>query len=314
MKKLRKTNSLLFIIFMTCITFIFIKNHIFFTKESINTSSTSNAELSFAVLGDIHENTSKLKECIKELNKINPKMDAWIFNGDTVDQGIKSQYSSVEKLLKSNKSLLPKTLIRNIGNHEFFDYTKEYNSDKDVNDFLNRYYKFSSENKVYHDKWINGYHFISLGSETGNTKELGSTKAFISEIQRDWLKTKLNENYEKGKPIFVFLHQHISSIMQGWIGVENGEELTKILAQYPEIVIFTSHTHISPEINNITRNQPFTTIHTGAVHYTIMPDGKGGRTNIMDASYGLYVEVNKNKINVKVRDFKNKIWIISEDI
>ncbi len=52
-------------------------------------------------------------------------MDALVLNGDVVDQGLDEQYDSVQKTLNKNKDLLPQTIIKNIGNHEFFDYNIE---------------------------------------------------------------------------------------------------------------------------------------------------------------------------------------------
>lgn len=167
------------------------------------------ADLAFAVLGDVHNRTGNLQRAINDLYAINPCMNALVLNGDSVDQGIESQYDSVTKVLDKNKDLLPKTVIKNIGNHEFLDYNIGRNSPKQVKTFINRYLKFSGEKKVYHDKWIRGYHFISLGSEDCKSKTTNSVEASISKKQLNWLQEKLAEKYQKGKPIFVFLHQNL---------------------------------------------------------------------------------------------------------
>lgn len=133
-------------------------------------SHSSHSDLSFAVLGDIHEDTEHLQEAIRDLHSINPAMDVFVLNGDTVDQGIENQYASINKVLLRNQSLLPKTVLKNIGNHEFFDYTIEENSPEEVQTFIHRYLEFAGEEKVYHDTWIKNYHFISLGSEDGNSQ------------------------------------------------------------------------------------------------------------------------------------------------
>jgi len=45
----------------------------------------------------------------------------------------------------------------------------------------------------------------------------------------------LTEKYEKGKPIFVFLHQHLNTNnVNGWVGTDQAKEITDILTQYPE--------------------------------------------------------------------------------
>ena len=272
-------------------------------------------DVAFAVLGDVHENVDSFQETINDLYSINPGMDALVLNGDTVDQGITEQYDSIKKLLVKNKELLPKTIIKNIGNHEFFDYNTDVNSKEQVQTFINRYLEFSGEEKVYHDTWQKGYHFISLGSEDGNSETLNSVTATISNEQQNWLKEKLAEKYQKGKPIFVFLHQHLDSGNTGWVGVKESVEIKQILSQYPEVILFTSHTHSDLNDRSVVLNQPFTMIHTGAINYTIIydPSSENGRRR---ESYikCLYIEVNGNKVIVKGRDVKEKEWIFTKEI
>jgi 3',5'-cyclic AMP phosphodiesterase CpdA len=280
-------------------------------------SKIPDVDLAFSVLGDIHENTDSFQQAINDLYTINPGMNALVLNGDTVDQGIEKQYDSMKKIIDKNKDLLPKTIIRNIGNHEFFNYDIEVNSKEQVQTFINRYLEFSGEQKVYHDTWVKDYHFISLGSEDGNSETMNSITAFISEDQQNWLKEKLAENYEKGKPIFVFLHQPLdfNTGGNGWVGSEQSKQLIEILSKYPEVILFSSHTHRDLDESSVQVDKPFTMIHTGAVHYTLVSDknSQGGRRR---ESYikGLYIGVNGNKVVVKGRNFKDKQWIFTKEL
>jgi len=212
---------------------------------------------------------------------------------------------------------LPKTIIKNIGNHEFFNYDVEVNFPQQVQTFINRYLEFAEEEKVYHDTWVNDYYFISLGSEDGNSETLNSITAFISENQQKWLKEKLAENYQKGKPIFVFLHQPLNNGNgnNSLVGAEQYEQVKKILSQYPETILFSSHTHSDLKDGSVVLDQPFTMIHTGAVTYTIIPDvnSEGGRRREPYIK-GLYIEVDGNKVFVKGRDIKEKQWIFTKEI
>lgn len=274
-------------------------------------------DLAFAVLGDVHDNIKSFQVAINDLHTINPRMDVLVLNGDTVDQGIEKQYDEVKKTISKNKRLLPKKIIDNIGNHEFFSYDIKTNTPQQVQNFINRYLEFAGEKKVYHDTWVNNYHFISLGSEDGNSETLNSITASISEEQQKWLKEKLAEKYEKGKPIFVFLHQPLDNASRGggWLGVKQSPQIREILSQYPEVILFTSHTHRDLDASSVILDQPFTSIHTGAVHYTIVPDtsSAGGRKRVPYVK-GLYVEVKGNKVIVKGRDMKEKQWIFTKEI
>ena len=285
------------------------------SSDKVTDPLVSSNDLTFAVLGDVHGNNDSLLTALRDLHNINPRLNALILNGDTVDQGIKKQYDELKKTLLKNKSILPKIIIRNIGNHEFFNYDIETNSPQDVEAFTNRYLEFAGEEKVYHDTWINGYHFISLGSEDGNSQTLDSIRAYISDEQQTWLKNQLAEDYIKGKPIFVFLHQPLNSNPNaGWVGSEQSEEIKKILSQYPEVVLFSSHTHADLNETSVVLNQPFTKVHTGAVHYTIVRNAQNQTRSREPYIKGVYVEVIGNGVVIKGRDLKENSWIFTEEI
>lgn len=289
-------------------------------QQSLHTSVQAAAvnapagALAFAVLGDVHENIASFQIAIDDLHTLNPGIQALILNGDTVDQGLAKQYDSMKMALKKNKAILPPKIIKNIGNHEFFNYEVKVNTPEDVKNFINRYLDFAGEEKVYHDTWLNGYHFISLGSEDGNSETLNNVKAFISQDQQDWLKEKLAEDYQKGKPIFVFLHQHLdTSYANGWVGTDQAREITDILSPYPEVILFNSHTHRPPGEKSVNFDQAFTTVHTGAIHYTVYYDAKGNRRQEPQV-FGIYVEVKGNHVVVRGRDMKGHTWVFEKEI
>ncbi|URZ14424.1 metallophosphoesterase family protein [Clostridium felsineum] len=315
MKKLKLIITGIIIVIILAVIAIYI--YIPKTISKVKVKAKPKAQLTFAVLGDVHNRTDNLQRAINDLYTIDQDIDALILNGDTVDQGIESQYDSVKKTLKRNKDILPKTIIENIGNHEFFDYNIGTNSKAQVKTFINRYLGFSQEKKVYHDKWIKGYHFISLGSEDGKSKTTNSTEASISNEQLIWLKEKLAQNYTKGKPVFVFLHQNLKPFWN-WQGVKQSEEINEILSKYPEVVLFTSHTHADLDKNSVLENQPFTMVHAAALQYTLIPEinSRGVITDITKKQYikGLYIEVNGDKVIIKGRDIKEKQWIFTKAI
>ena len=313
MKKIKVRIIILIIILVSVMAVIYINKsrNIAKTKATV----TSNSDLTFAVLGDVHGNIDSFQESINDLHAINTGMNALVLNGDTVDQGKEEQYDSVKQALNKNKDLLPDTIIKNIGNHEFFDYDAGTNSPEQVQTFINRYLEFSGEEKVYHDTWVKDYHFISLGSEDGNSETLDSVTASIPEDQQKWLKEKLAEKYQKGKPIFVFMHEPFDYGNSDRLALKQSEQVRAILSQYPEVILFTSHTHRDLDESSVVLNQPFTMIHTGAIHYTFIPDAssEGGRRR---ESYikGLYIEVNGNDVVVNGRNFKEKQWIFTKEV
>jgi Predicted phosphohydrolases len=269
-------------------------------------------KVSFSVIGDVHGNTVRLERAVRDLHGINPKLDALVLNGDIVDQGFDENYKSIGRCLKKLRYIGPDIVIKNIGNHEYYDYKKGVNSPGDVEIFKARYLKFSGEDNVYHDTWIKGYHFISLGSEQCHTPEMGTVMAFISDRQQKWLEDKLCEGYEKGKPIFVFIHQPLDMDISKskYIGesIKQDEELKAILCRFPEVIVFSSHTHAPVDFSNSPLNQPIREVNTGALNILVVHDGSGGR-NTIDGSQGLYVEVYKGRVVIRGRDFKGGSWI-----
>jgi hypothetical protein len=309
MKKIKVT-AVILVVSVILAAAIFTKSNSFL---DITTVAAPKVDLSFSVLGDVHGNTGKFEEIIRALYKMRSDMDVMILNGDAVDQGLQSQYDSIKKVVEKNKKFLPETIIKNIGNHEYLHYGNGVNTEEYVNELKKRYLDFAGEERVYHDKWVNGYHFISLGSESGNTKDHNSTAAYIFDEQLKWFEQKMAEKYEKGKPIFVFLHQHLNGSSKGWVGSEQSEKIRKVLLKYPEAILFTSHTHASLETTNVNTNESFTSVHTGAVHYTFKVNEKGERERANE-TYALYVEVNKNSVLIKGRDFKNNTWVFEKEI
>ncbi|MGE5627850.1 MAG: metallophosphoesterase family protein [Solirubrobacterales bacterium] len=283
------------------------------TKVVNNNTEVEKADLAFGILGDIHGNSGKFNTALNDLEKINGKMDALILNGDSVDQGLVSQYTEIKAVMGKKKEQLPETIIANIGNHDYYNYEGDSYSPGAIENFKNLYYDFSGEKSVYHDKWVKGYHFISLGSESLNPSGNGILNADLSAAQLSWLKYKLAENHLPGRPIFVFIHQHLNTSIKGWTGIVQKKELINILSSYPEVVLFSSHTHVLLSVDNVSTNYPFTYVNTGAVSYAIQPEGYQIK-RLYDESQGLYVEVNGKKVTIKGRDFAKKEWIFSKVI
>ncbi|KHD14543.1 metallophosphoesterase family protein [Clostridium butyricum] len=274
-------------------------------EVSIDKESTNNADLSFVVLGDIHDNTENFEKAIDDFYSINSNIDALILNGDNVDQGVDKQYTSLKNSIIKKSKKLPETIIKNIGNHEFYNYDMDTNSKEDIDSFTKKYLKFSETEKVYHDNWIKGYHFISLGSDNVNSEDLNTTQASLSEEQLSWLKEKLS-----------FLHQPVTVDFFGrvWTGVRQADELNDILSSYPEVIIFLSHTHKEFGDDSINENKPFTMAYTGAVGYTLVNDAneENGRRRDNDCDNGVYIQVNGNEVTLKGRDIENHNWVYSK--
>ncbi len=163
----------------------------------------------------------------------------------------------------------------------------------------------------YHDHWIEGYHFIFLGTEEG--LELYCS---LSDVQLQWLDAKLGEGDSPGKPAFVFLHQPLLNTVSGsleaqkWSGVTQDSELKEILSKHRcRAILFTGHTHWEIEaahhyFDGGETLPPMFNSASVAYLWTDEDEGKEG-------SQGYYVEVYADRVVVRGRDFKRGQWIES---
>lgn len=312
--KVKRISLAIIISLVAIFTIIFMMNH----NSKDSSAYEPKADLSFVVLGDVHDSINGFQNAVNDFYSINKSIDALVLNGDTVDEGKDEQYKDMNKIISKNKNKLPDIIIKNIGNHEFYNYDYDSDSKEDMIKFMNRYLEFSGNEKVYNDQWIKGYHFISLGSDDVENEGFNATMASLTEEQLSWFRETLKDGYEKGKPIFVFLHQPISADFFGkdWSGVVQKDEIKEILSNYPEVVIFSSHTHKDFDDDCIKENMPFTMVHTGAVGYTLIKDENSENGIRRDSSYnnGLYVEVNGNNVTVKGRNIADHEWVFSKDL
>ncbi|PWK15599.1 stalk domain-containing protein [Tumebacillus permanentifrigoris] len=281
--------------------------------------------LRFPVLSDVHVQASdkrsqdKLRATLKDLYEVDPAADALVMNGD-LGNGKQSDYDTLRALVDANPH--PATMLYNIGNHEFYNAWFDKNGRYSPNTFPNgeteqaaiqRFLKLSGEQKVYYDRWIKGYHFLFLGSEKSRQSDLSiGDDAWLSTQQLTWLKQKLAEQAKSGQPIFVFLHQPLPNTVSGsWVeganrAVVQHEQLKSILAAYPQVFLFSGHTHWQLNLPRTMVRDGFTMVNSSG---EIEVDSGGGMAVTPESSEGLYVEVHPDRVLVRGRDFNRKRWV-----
>lgn len=298
----------IFVVILVILLLVLVNNNV---SKSIQLIVDIEEDLTFAVLSDIHTNTNKFTNAINDLYIINPKIDALVLNGDIVDQGLDEQYDKMKNSINENKDKLPNNIIMNIGNHELYNYSEKVKDKSEIDIRFNKYLNFSGNENTYNDKWINGYHFISLGTDSVDIKSINNNISIISNDQIKWLDKKLKEGYKKGKPIFVFIHQPLTMkfFNEEKVVSNKSKEIKNILCKYPEVILFTSHTHITPD-DSFDSKIPFKVVNTGSVSYNYIDDNceKGYKVD-HNLSNGIYVEVSGNEVLIMGRDFINNRWI-----
>ena len=113
----------------------------------------------------------------------------------------------------------------------------------------------------------------------------------------------------------MFLHQGLIDTVagtyeyQGWHGIDRAEEFAAILKDYPEVILFSGHSHweMNSASNMKERDDKLPTIfNTASVAY-LWSDAQA----TIEGAQGYFVKVYKDKVLVLGRDFDNEQWLAS---
>lgn len=196
-------------------------------------------------------------------------VDMIVLNGDVVNAiGDSAAYSAYNKILDyvfgEDRKDMPH-IIFPMGNHEFYGGNQEYT-----------YYKATGL-PLNARTVINGYSFISISNsrlEKGD-EELAKERNVLADGTYNperiaFLKEQLEISAKAApeKPIFVFLHMPIDAAIAGghW-ATPQYEEIYELLKQYPQAVVFTSHSHYCLSDERSIMQKDFTMINTGTSSY-----------------------------------------------
>ncbi|WP_180954442.1 metallophosphoesterase [Bacillus sp. V5-8f] len=278
--------------------------------------------LQFPVMSDVHicgeprvidripicwNNTDhKFLKALEDYQRIAPSYQAIAVVGDLTNHGLEEQYDRFMDLLFTGSNPGAERILA-MGNHEFFEM-KLWNRPLLTNEMLlMRFLMKTGMENVYYDKWIAGYHFITLGSERMMPENPNAP--YISDTQYRWLELKLSLNAASNKPIFVFLHQPIKDTVYGternYIDFD-GKRLKNILRKYPQAILFSGHTHYTLDHPKTVYQKELTIVNTSSVSYVTSREGRK-----RGLSQGLLVNVYKDRVEIKAREFSNNTWIRS---
>lgn len=154
-----------------------------------------------------------------------------------------------------------------------------------------------------------GLSFYFLGSEQYRQSNPNNNEdAWLSLAQLKWLQSQLQDNYIKHKPLFVFLHQPLQGTVSGSLsrGIVQHNELKQLLSQYPEVILFTGHTHWELQLTSTLIRDVFTMVNSSSVSY---PYDSNDQLIQGNRSEGLVIVVYADRIHVRGRDFYNQAWI-----
>lgn len=285
--------------------------------EQQDTGKKPNLQL--AIISDTHiqsnkpRNTQKLTNALIDIKQIAPNYDVLAVGGDMTDRGFPEDYDLFNSILRNNMRPVAKEFMV-MGNHECFEKNENPNSNVTDLQLANRFKEKMNVPNVYYDKWINGYHFITIAGEKSKTslkaayhKVTDADSAYISEEQFEWLEKTLALDTDSSKPVFLFLHQPITNTVYGSVygaGFED-QKLLAMLKKYPQVILFSGHSHYPLNDSKSIVEDGITMVNTSAVAYTYT---KAAGSNAIQ-SQGYIVNVYDNRVEFKAREFSSGSWI-----
>jgi hypothetical protein len=277
------------------------------SSSSVMNSMGNKPDLVFPVISDVHiqrqsnDFLNKLITTLDQLNEVVPKQDAFVVVGDLTDLGLVEEYDKFFSAYNVRKQPQAISMFA-IGNHDYWNGLSAVNAQK-------RFLEKTGMESIYYHKIVNGYHFIVLYTEDGNTPGTFSVK------QIEWLgeQLKIANDDDPKKPIFVFHHQPIKGTIYGseWGFDQNRDLFYNTLAQYPQVISFSGHTHYPLDDPKIIHQKDFTAIGTSTGAYMWLDSGRIQGEIPEGASIlnqALIVEVYNNKVIIKRRDIHNNDW------
>ena len=260
--------------------------------------------LNFSILSDSHiegNNFTRYRvfnNALQNVEKNRSGTDAIVFLGDNTMNGNLGEsilFHGTTALLLKNETVLPV-----LGNHDVG------NGQGDYQKLQNRWYTYTKaffgrelEHPYYHEV-IDGCYFIVLGTEAQTVNTIQ-----VSETQLQWLQSVLDKAAASGKPAFVFLHHPVRSAVD-----ETGRRTTRlneILTAYNrehDLFVFVGHTHRPLNLDSFD-NYGFPETYLPCLTKLY---GEKDNEPHDDTGVGLEVELYKNEIVLRGRDFYRGKW------
>lgn len=270
----------------------------------------------FDVFSDIPGHTDDWGDVLTDAAEAAPGSVATVINGDIVDRGYAEEYDAVQRVMDEHDRDQP--LLTTFGNHEAYapawcdqqtlcqpTWPNGFTPD----DLYGTFFDFSGRDTVYGEQVVAGVPMIGIGPDQLAWWEDPNLDdhVHIGEAQLGWFRDRVAHHGRTGKPFFVFAHYPLSDTVTQSDG-DSGRyhlmeaELREILGDYPQAVLFSSHTHADISQDWWTANVQvpgghpagFTAVDTGAVlnhqyiQVTTGPDGALVRAR--DAKQGTVIK------------------------
>lgn len=256
----------------------------------------------FVVVSDTHVGASassssavNFTNALNDIKTFFPDVNLVLNAGDFASDGGDSEFNRYFSILDAYKSDF--NFMNALGNHDV-----RWNTG--WTDMYNRYMRHNAQymggtKDVYHDQWVEGYHYIVL-----NTEYDLKDRAFISNEQLQWLDKTMAEGAEKDKPIFVVLHQPLRDTYYNsneWDAGMQDFALKEVLRKYPQTILFSGHIHNGLGTGEVIETEYGTVVDLPGFLSNDYGDPRG--------QLGYHVAIYEDEVQLSMRDFASDEWL-----
>ena len=221
-------------------------------------------------------------------------------------------YTAVEQLMEETFGDLP--IQFSTGNHDI-QSNMEAVFDENGWDGIWHYKSETGDTYNNYHLQINGFDFITLDYRNGSRY-----RQFLQDTLEE---IKSRADYDEGKPIFIQIHSGVNGTTTGSYQ-DCGNTSTYLqgtLADWPQAIVMTAHSHYSSEVEDGIYQKNFTVVNNGSMDYVEVDDSRTVENevvnwvqgNLEDGHYELtcnYITVMKDGTTVIRRfDVTNKRWM-----
>ncbi|PRB10322.1 hypothetical protein CQ047_07555 [Microbacterium sp. MYb72] len=274
------------------------------------------------IFSDVQGATTRLSQnVIPGFRGMTQKADVLVSNGDLVSNGSTSNYSAYFAALAAGGGGQYGTVVSTIGNHEYYGsdgsatYQKRFLDTTGMRDV-------GGQGGLWGEVLVDGeLPLIWIGSESYDYSAKTGSGPFVdfSSAQYTWLRERLDHWRAENKPVLLFSHHLLPYSVSGsyarFYKNDYGQEEARfaaLLAQNPNVIMFNSHTHWSPTLNDWSselRTDPAqahapTVVNTGAVTTMYGPSGDWEEKAVGGADpVGLRAALYDDRVRVTVYSF-----------
>ena len=237
--------------------------------------STDAPQVLFGVISDVHltgdgTDSQRQSNLSAALNYYKQQgVSLIVENGDISQQGQTASYAEFKSIFSEvfpDDKSAPQLLVT-ADNHEYYQswsWQTDLESES-VPELQQRFEDAFGLTSANNALIINGYHFIAVSSDGMN-----GTRAIYSDETKAWLREQLKKakNEDAEKPIYVFVHQPPENTVYASNNpCDSSDELNSLFADFPQAVVFTSHTHAPLQDERSIYQKDYTVINTGGLYY-----------------------------------------------